>query len=505
MNSGAGAREPDARTAVLPTRMMAISEPLKPVILTSFVLLALAELASAQVARTVLGRVLDPDQRPVTMQLSWAPAPHRLAVTWLERASRPRPVRTGQSDRSGRFSVRSAIDDSPRGVLFGLATGTADAPALGICRRDVWVGSPTPLQLQPCGFLQLTDGRSGEIDVYSVDPSGSSTEVFLGTFSGRRIALPPGAYRVAAPSIGHATIFLQVQPGSIDTWDPRPPGEAEAASAAPSAQRRCAVEWTPQVASRVFAVVAGATGWVTYSTVAADESRPSTATVSLPTHTDGNRVVWIVLVPDDPRFAATARPVESDASIALQLKRSHTASLQVVGTAGTPTSGAELRVGRGPLRQTARTDHNGRAVFVSLSEGPHPCTITHPAFLATTVDVVGYGPDRPPIQQRVTLQTGQELSGTTVDSDRKPIGKVAVELRDPSGSLLDAPRYVVSDDNGEFRFAGLTSGAYTLFASTVRDGSTWSTRLTGAEPGIDQWILVLRNEDPSLDGNGKRR
>ncbi|MBK8977891.1 MAG: carboxypeptidase regulatory-like domain-containing protein [Planctomycetes bacterium] len=67
------------------------------------------------------------------------------------------------------------------------------------------------------------------------------------------------------------------------------------------------------------------------------------------------------------------------------------------------------------------------------------------------------------------------------------------------------PRATTSAADGTFAFRGLPDGLYTLFATTQRDGVTWSGKTPRVQPGADQWPIELRNEDPAPPGPERGR
>ena len=107
---------------------------------------------------------------------------------------------------------------------------------------------------------------------------------------------------------------------------------------------------------------------------------------------------------------------------------------------------------------------------------------------------------------RITVAAGAALRGIAKWPDGSPARGVVVSLRDPRGELRPAQRAVATGDDGAFTFPGLREQrALVLFATTQRNGHTWSARLDRAVAGADGEIeLVLRDEDPEFTApNGR--
>ncbi|MCC6783470.1 MAG: carboxypeptidase regulatory-like domain-containing protein [Planctomycetes bacterium] len=111
------------------------------------------------------------------------------------------------------------------------------------------------------------------------------------------------------------------------------------------------------------------------------------------------------------------------------------------------------------------------------------------------------GPTEPRIPLReLVLAQGRPLDVRVLQPDGSPAIDVDVELRDPSGTTGITPRHAATDGEGRCRFEGLPDGSYALFASAMPGGITWSGRRIGAQPGEEEWTIVVRSEDPALPG-----
>lgn len=111
------------------------------------------------------------------------------------------------------------------------------------------------------------------------------------------------------------------------------------------------------------------------------------------------------------------------------------------------------------------------------------------------------GPTEPRDRLReLVLARGRPVDVRVFLPDGSPAIDVDVELRDPSGTSGVAPRHAATDEQGRCRFEGLPDGSYALFASAMPGGITWSGRRLGAQPGQEEWSIVVRSEDPALPG-----
>jgi hypothetical protein len=144
----------------------------------------------------------------------------------------------------------------------------------------------------------------------------------------------------------------------------------------------------------------------------------------------------------------------------------------------------------------ARTDDRGVAIFVHL-DGQGELRI----------DDASAGTSRRELANEVAvamnLDEGAVVEGQVVDESGAGVAFVTIQLRDPTAKN-PRERAATSDQDGRFRFAGLTeSQAVVLFAQQVRRGITWSGRTELAAPKRSVFV-VLSNEDPKLErGNGR--
>jgi hypothetical protein len=144
------------------------------------------------------------------------------------------------------------------------------------------------------------------------------------------------------------------------------------------------------------------------------------------------------------------------------------------------------------------TDPRGMAVLPHVPTAAAEVTVTSPgsAPLRATFDALGLP------AAVLELAPGLLLRGLVHDADGQPAPFCEVEVRDPSGTLLDKPRRTVSDDRGSFVVEGLADGTYTIWVRDSRDGRTYSGQTRGAQPGRDVWEVTLRDEDPKHPGRG---
>ena len=119
--------------------------------------------------------------------------------------------------------------------------------------------------------------------------------------------------------------------------------------------------------------------------------------------------------------------------------------------------------------------------------------VSDPRFANQTIEL-----DTIPLEPvAVTIAQGSELRGVVTWADGKPAGGIVVTVRDASGLLRPAQRTVLSDDAGRFAFGGLRHDrVVVLFATTQRDGHTWSAKLDRVFGGGEGVELTLRDEDP---------
>lgn len=146
----------------------------------------------------------------------------------------------------------------------------------------------------------------------------------------------------------------------------------------------------------------------------------------------------------------------------------------------------------------ARTDARGSA-RLGLAAGPGQLRTSDERFLNQSL-VLASIPDGP---VQLTVLPGAEVTGRTLWPDGTPAAEVVVTLRDTNGVLRPGWRTVVTDRSGSFRFPGLPEDTlFVVFASTQRDGHTWSGRFDRARAAGEVLELTVRDEDPVL-GTGR--
>lgn len=147
-----------------------------------------------------------------------------------------------------------------------------------------------------------------------------------------------------------------------------------------------------------------------------------------------------------------------------------------------------------PALVAAPSDGRGEARF-GIVQGPGTLRVSDPRFANQTIEL-GTIPGE---AVAITITQGSELRGVVTWTDGKPAAGIVVTVRDASGLLRPAQRAVVSDEHGAFAFGGLRDNrSVVLFASTQRDGHTWSAKLDRLFAGGEDVALTLRDEDPVL-------
>lgn len=148
-----------------------------------------------------------------------------------------------------------------------------------------------------------------------------------------------------------------------------------------------------------------------------------------------------------------------------------------------------------PAAATAeRTDDRGCA---ELGRGrvPGALRVVDPRFANQTIALAAAS-DAPIV---VVVGGGASLRGVARWPDGKPARGALVTLRDPRGVLAPATRTATAGDDGGFEFPGLADGgAYVVFATTRRDGRTWSGRAETTAGSDAPLALVVRDEDPEF-------
>lgn len=149
--------------------------------------------------------------------------------------------------------------------------------------------------------------------------------------------------------------------------------------------------------------------------------------------------------------------------------------------------------GMDPAAVTGCSDASGTARLGPVI-GPGTLRVVDPRFANQAIHL-----DAIPLDgARITVGIGAILRGIAKWPDGAPARGIDVSLRDPGGELRPASRAVATGDDGSFAFGGLREQLpLVLFATTQRNGRTWSARLDRVVAGADGRIeLVLRDEGP---------
>jgi hypothetical protein len=194
---------------------------------------------------------------------------------------------------------------------------------------------------------------------------------------------------------------------------------------------------------------------------------------------------YVLIVAADGHQPQAATVTVGDAPLFYELALTGTAGLAgVVRGAGTggPIAGARVVVTdlRGEVVASAETDQNGRFAIQDLVSG----TVTVVASAdghrpsAVPVEVSGQGTS----QCDVELRAGGRVRGTVrAGADKQPLGDARVALVNAAGNTVAV---TTTGSDGEYAFADLAEGEYTLTASAYQPATTTMT-LDGAEQAVD--------------------
>ncbi|HEU4420224.1 MAG TPA: hypothetical protein VFT55_14910, partial [Planctomycetota bacterium] len=202
---------------------------------------------------------------------------------------------------------------------------------------------------------------------------------------------------------------------------------------------------------------------------------------------------WLLLVVDGhaPRAWPQTRPVK------LELQRGVPLSVTARDSRGDPVVDLQVEYvpeGQEPAAVAAHSDGRGRAELGrALAPGSLRISDARFANQDMTLDAI------PTEGVRVTVTEGSRVTGTASWPDGTAAASVLVTLRDPRGLLRPDSRTTLTGPDGTFAFRGLNEGGvFVLFATTLRDGRTWSGRLGRVRADADAVVLQLKDEDPSL-------
>ncbi|WP_344597950.1 MFS transporter [Actinomadura vinacea] len=129
---------------------------------------------------------------------------------------------------------------------------------------------------------------------------------------------------------------------------------------------------------------------------------------------------------------------------------------------GEPIEGAMVVVTdvRGEVVGTSRTTADGAYLFKDLAPGGYTLAVSAAAHrpVAVQAEILGSGRTR----QDVRLPPGARVRGTVRDDAGDPVGDARVMLVDAAGDVVAV---VVTGPDGEYAFADLVGGRYTVIAS----------------------------------------
>lgn len=453
----------------------------------------------------------------------------------------------GESGADGRF--RFPTPAAATGCLV-----VEHDSGVGAVVPAVATGMPAPVVVRALGSVTVRGASTFAADIRLVRPGARSA--WLGTSSGAELRLPAGRYLLLVRVDGaRAERTVTVHAGTRTEIEP--PAGAGPAVALPEAVRVELGRWPaleardaeshlpvlegPDVLRAVLrprpGVLVCALGWVQpdavvrvpvadgeFGAVALQDADgapiPAGAVFTVVEEPGGPRVlarstarggevpVWrpapdpsgnrlrVVLIAVAPGRRPAIAPAEESPGV-LRLEAARPVAIRLQGPAGEMVAGATVRVRSAEdplldrvLRSDARgivriPDAPGDAVDVEIHPREHlPATARVPLGAEAGMPVVA-------------LEAGLVVHGmvrTAPDGAAAP--GVEVQLRDTTGELGVDTRIAVTDGDGAFRFPGLPDGIYTVFAQRVVDGVTWSGIARGVQPGRDEWLVELRNEDP---------
>ncbi|MFC4052967.1 MFS transporter [Actinomadura syzygii] len=209
---------------------------------------------------------------------------------------------------------------------------------------------------------------------------------------------------------------------------------------------------------------------------------------ALPTPGPGSYVLIAAAGEHEPQAATLVvgdRPVAFDVLLA--------GNGGLIGTVrsgdGEPIANAMVVVTdvRGEVVGTERTDAGGRYAFKDVVSGAYTLAVSAAAHrpVALPVEVAGSGRTR----QDVELPPGARIRGVVRDGSGRPVADARVTLVDAAGNVL---ALVITGPDGEYAFADLSGGRYTVIASGYPPVAT-GLSLSGA--GLDDHDLTLGYPD----------
>ncbi|MFD0904141.1 MFS transporter [Actinomadura sediminis] len=337
---------------------------------------------------------------------------------------------------------------------------------LGLKELPLRGGPAAPAPAAPEGPL---DGASAADDVRPDDPAGRH----------ERTPAPPRAEQelVAAGAVpyGHAASVNEMSHNGLGTPSgdgaPRPAGDAEVPGAAGPVPNAAPRGGGPPGGVPVRGVVRTSDGAPVPSAaltlIGVDGHQLARALTladgryALPTPGPGTYVLIAATGEHEPQAATLVvgdRPVEFD----LLLAGNGGLAGTVRGADGHPVPNAMVVVTdvRGEVVGTGRTGPDGRYAFGDIVSGTYTLAVSAAAHrpVALPVEVGGNGQTA----QDVELPPGARVRGTVRNEAGEPVADARVTIVDAVGNVV---AMMITGPDGEYAFADLTGGQYTVIAS----------------------------------------
>ncbi|WP_281393774.1 MSCRAMM family protein [Streptomyces bathyalis] len=208
----------------------------------------------------------------------------------------------------------------------------------------------------------------------------------------------------------------------------------------------------------------------------------------LPVPGSGSYVLIAAADHHDPQAASL---VVGDGPVDFDLMLSGSCGLTgtVRGTNGLPVGDAVIVATdtRGKVIATAKTDAEGGYAFTALTAGHYTLAFSAPAFrpAAESVEVAGGH-----TWCDVELQLRARISGTVRVNEGRPLADAQVTLLDAAGNMVCA---ATTGPDGEYDFADLIDGEYTLVASSYPPVAEAVAVSGTGKQGHDLWLRHPRN------------
>ncbi|MFI0352471.1 MFS transporter [Actinomadura sp. 9N407] len=209
---------------------------------------------------------------------------------------------------------------------------------------------------------------------------------------------------------------------------------------------------------------------------------------SLPTPGPGTYVLIAATGEHEPQAATLVvgdKPVDFD----LRLAASGGLAGTVRGASGVPIEGAMVVVTdvRGEVVGTGRTGNDGTFLFKEITAGSYTLAVSAAAHrpIAVQAEIAGNGR----ANLDIDLPPGAQVRGTIRNDAGEPIGDARVTLVDAAGNVV---AMVITGPDGEYAFADLIGGQYTVIASGY---PPVATALSLSGNGRDEHDMKLGHPD----------